>query len=92
MKRFLGLSEEEIKENQKLWHEERIEPEEGDSGSSSGGDLRSIGISTGDINNDLETSETVGDGSTEGGMGGMDDMGGGMPPAGDMGAAPPPPA
>jgi hypothetical protein len=89
MKRFLGLSEEEIKENQKLWHEERVEPEEGDSSGSTGGDLRSVGISTGDINSDLETSETVGDGSIEGDMGDMGDMGGGQPLA-PGGAAPAP--
>jgi hypothetical protein len=93
MKRFLGLSEEEIKENQKLWHEERTEPEEGEDGAK-GSDLRSIGISAGDIDSDLETSEGL-----EGGDG-MGDMGGDMgiaPPVGgpgDLGGAgaPPPPA
>jgi hypothetical protein len=54
--RFLGLSQEEIKENQKLWHEERSEPtDEGAKGS----DLRSVGISVNDIDNDIETSETM---------------------------------
>lgn len=99
MKRFLGLSEEEIKENQKLWHEERIEPGDDETEGNATGDLRSIGISSGDINSDLETSETVGDGSTEGDMsdlgevppdagGGMGNLGGGTatpPTAGGLG-------
>lgn len=56
MKRFLGLSEEEIADNEKLWGEERTEPE--DSGAK-GSDLRSIGISQADIEADTETAETV---------------------------------
>ena len=58
MERFLGLSQEEIKENQKLWHEERVEPEADDS-TAKGSDLRSIGISTSDIEGDIETAETM---------------------------------
>jgi hypothetical protein len=99
MKRFLGLSEEEIKENQKLWHEERVEPDDGETEGNVSGDLRSIGISTGDINSDLETSETVGDGLTDGDMsdlgevppdagGGPGNLGGGTatpPTAGGLG-------
>lgn len=94
MKRFLGLSEEEIKENQKLWHEERTTPEEGED-SATGSDLRSIGISPGDIGSDLEAAEGMEDQAGE-----MGDMGGAdagvappVAPAGDMGgaaAAPPP--
>lgn len=56
MKRFLGLSDEEIAENQKLWHEERSEPEDQ---TPKGSDLRSVGISTGDIEGDLESADTV---------------------------------
>jgi hypothetical protein len=63
MDRFLGMSQEEIKENQRLWHEERAEPEtEGAKGS----DLRSIGISTADVEGDLETSENMADQPEEG--------------------------
>jgi hypothetical protein len=58
MERFLGLSQEEIKENQKLWHEERTEPD-ADESSAKGSDLRSIGISTSDIDGDIETAETM---------------------------------
>ena len=56
MDRFLGLSQEEIKENQKLWREERLEPEETEA---KGTDLRSVGISTGDIDSDIETGEEL---------------------------------
>ena len=58
MERFLGLSQEEIKENQKLWHEERVEPEDSEN-APKGSDLRSIGISTSDIDTDLETAENI---------------------------------
>lgn len=78
MKRFLGLSEEEIKENQKLWHEERTEPGADEGGATAGSDLRSIGISAGDIDSDLETSENMDDEA------GMTD-----PMTGDAGVAPP---
>jgi hypothetical protein len=56
MTRFLGLTEEEIEENQRLWFEEREEPEDSEASS---GDLRSIGISSGDIETDTETIENT---------------------------------
>ena len=56
MERFLGLSQEEIKRNQKLWMEEKVEPEDQ---SAKGTDLRSVGISTGDIDSDLDTAEQL---------------------------------
>jgi hypothetical protein len=51
LERFLGLSEEEIARNEELWHEEKgsnydIDPE--------GSDLRSVGVSPGGIDADLE--------------------------------------
>jgi len=54
LERFLGLSEEEINKNERMWREENdkeieIDPE--------GKDLRSIGISSGDIETDLQTGE-----------------------------------
>jgi hypothetical protein len=58
MQRFLGLTEEEIEENSKLWFEEREEPEKSES---KGNDLRSIGISPGDIDQDAETAENLPD-------------------------------
>lgn len=63
MKRFLGLSDEEIAENQKLWHEERTEPE--DQGAK-GTDLRGVGLSTGDIDSDLEAGEDLASGGDTG--------------------------
>lgn len=56
MTRFLGLTEEEIEENQRLWFEEREEPEDSEASSS---DLRSIGISQGDLETDTETIENT---------------------------------
>jgi hypothetical protein len=58
MQRFLGLTEEEIEENSRLWFEEREEPEDSDA---QGGDLRSIGISQGDMETDAETAENLSD-------------------------------
>jgi hypothetical protein len=56
MKRFLGLSEEEIKENEKLWKEEN-----GLAANSQGADaasqMRSAGITAGSIGADLESQE-----------------------------------
>jgi hypothetical protein len=56
MQRFLGLSQEEIKQNEKLWHEERTEPEDQ---KAKGSDLRGIGLSTADIDADLESAENM---------------------------------
>jgi hypothetical protein len=58
MERFLGLNQEEIKKNEKLWHEERTKPSDEDS-DAKGSDLRSIGLSTSDIEGDLETAENI---------------------------------
>jgi hypothetical protein len=54
LERFLGLTEEEINKNEKMWREENnkevdVEPK--------GSDLRSIGISSGDIQSDIDTGE-----------------------------------
>lgn len=64
MTRFLGLSEEEIEENQRMWFEEREAPEDSET---SGSDLRSIGISQGDLETDSETAEDMTE-PEEGGM------------------------
>jgi len=58
MTRFLGLTEEELEENQRLWFEEREEP---DTSEPSGSDLRSIGISSGDLETDEESAENLPD-------------------------------
>lgn len=54
LERFLGLTQEEINKNERLWREEHnkeldIEPE--------GSDLRSIGVSVGDLESDIEAGE-----------------------------------
>ena len=51
LERFLGLTEEEIAKNEKLWKEERSKPEDN---SAQTADLRSVGISSGDIQSDTD--------------------------------------
>ena len=68
LERFLGLSEEEISKNEKMWREENdkeieIEPQ--------GNDLRSIGVSVGDIEADAQTGEDMNAPEPEDGL---DDM------------------
>jgi len=63
LQRFLGLTEEEIAENQQLWEEERETPEDENI---KGGDLRSIGISASDMDSDLEQAEAGEEGGEEG--------------------------
>jgi hypothetical protein len=57
MKRFLGLSEDEITENEELWEQERSQP---DMQTNSGQDLRSVGISPAGIESDIETGAELG--------------------------------
>ena len=56
LKRYLGLTEEEIQENEELWAEERSEPE---SAPASGQDLRSVGITPADLESDITTGENL---------------------------------
>ena len=56
LERFLGLSEEEIQKNEKLWREERDNPE---SQPTQGQDLRSVGISPGNMETDIGTGEEI---------------------------------
>jgi hypothetical protein len=56
LKRFLGLTEEEIQENEKMWKEERDEPE---LQTTQGQDLRSIGITPGGMEQDIATGEEL---------------------------------
>ena len=89
MQRFLGLTEEEIEENSRLWFEEREQPEDSEA---TGSDLRSIGISAGDIETDSDNAENLPDEENQGDQ---------MPPeigpavagpeAMPAGGAPPPP-
>ena len=56
LQRFLGLSEEEIKENEKLWREEKNKNEDVEP---VGSDLRSVGISGGDLESDASAGEEM---------------------------------
>jgi hypothetical protein len=56
LQRFLGLTEEEIKENEKLWREEKNKDEDVEA---VGSDLRSVGISAGDLESDNEAGEEM---------------------------------
>jgi hypothetical protein len=92
MKRYLGLSDEEILENEQLWQEERDQPE---LQTQSGQDLRSVGISPADIESDIGVGEefaAVG-GAPEGGITpGVDAVpGGAAAGAGPAGGAAPVP-
>jgi hypothetical protein len=53
MQRFLGLTEEEIQENSKLWREERDEPATEVAGS----DLRGVGITPGGLDADISAAD-----------------------------------
>jgi hypothetical protein len=81
LKRYLGLTEDEIIENQKLWKEEHVDINDQESAPS---DLRNIGITPGGIDSEMETF-----GEPEMG-GGMPEGEGGVPEAGAEGEGAPP--
>jgi len=56
MERFLGLTEEEITRNEKMWREEHNKDSDAEP---TGSDLRNIGVSAGDIETDMDTAETM---------------------------------
>ena len=66
LERFLGLSEEEIKKNEKLWEEEN-KKEVVDT--PSGNDLRNIGVSSSDLKADQDTADEIEQGEEEAAMG-----------------------
>ena len=72
MERYLGLTEEEVKKNEEMWREERDEPE---LNKVQGQDLRSVGVTPGAMQTDIETGEEIA---------GMEPAG----PAGETAAAP----
>jgi Bacteriophage T4-like portal protein (Gp20) len=73
MKRYLGLTEEELVENEQLWKEERDEPE---LETTQGQDLRSIGVTPAGLEADIQTGEELAGTET------------GMPPGGPEGGMP----
>jgi hypothetical protein len=56
MKRYLGLTEEEIVENETLWAEERDEPE---LTTTQGQDLRSIGVTPAGLESDIAAGQEL---------------------------------
>jgi hypothetical protein len=56
LERFLGLSEEEITKNEKMWREEHDKDEDIEP---TGSDLRNIGVSAGDLDTDLDTADSL---------------------------------
>lgn len=56
LKRYLGLTEEEIQENEELWHEERTDP---DAPTAQGSDLRGVGVTPADFEGDIATGEEM---------------------------------
>ena len=56
MQRFLGLTEEELRQNEELWAEESDNIE---ATPTTGSDLRSVGISPGDIDSDLTAGADI---------------------------------
>ena len=69
MERFLGLTEEEISKNEKMWREENDKEIEIDP---QGSDLRSIGVSVGDIESDTQTGEDMNAPEPEDGLDNME--------------------
>jgi len=65
LERFLGLTEEEIKKNEKMWDEENSKEVEQDA---KGSDLRNIGVSTGDFDADQSTADELENAPEEGDM------------------------
>ena len=65
LERFLGLTEEEIKKNEKMWDEENSEEVNQDA---KGSDLRNIGVSTGDFDADQSTADELETAPEEGEM------------------------
>jgi hypothetical protein len=88
LERFLGLTKEEIAENERLWREENDENLQMP-GTDSAGEMRGVGISSAGISADIDGAEDIldtGEAPIEGGEG--------APPETATGAAPgtPPPA
>jgi len=79
LKRFLGLSEEEMLENETMWREENNVTDEEETGSA-GSDLRGVGVTPGDMDADLgdledfEAEDDLDLGPDEAGAGGELDV------------------
>jgi hypothetical protein len=89
LERFLGLTEEEIKQNEEMWREERDNPE---MQAATGQDLRSVGITPGGLETDIQTGEEIGAMEPAGAAGTPGVDAGLAGPGAPAGAAPTPPA
>jgi hypothetical protein len=90
LKRYLGLTEEEIAENEQLWGEERDQAEPA---TTTGSDLRGVGVTPADFEGDIAMGQemsTLGPPGAETGAPGALPAGG-VPPGGQPGAAVIPP-
>ena len=91
LKRYLGLTEEEIAENEELWHEERDQAEPA---GTTGSDLRGVGVNPADFEGDIAMGQemsTLGAPGAETGAPGAAPAGA-VPTGGQPGAAVVPPA
>jgi hypothetical protein len=84
LKRFLGLTEEEITENEEMWREERGSAE---LETTQGQDLRAIGVTPAGLESDIQTGEEIATGVELQAAG---QPPGAAPPAGQPAATPPP--
>jgi hypothetical protein len=91
LQRYLGLSKEEIMENEQMWLEERDDPM---NSMAKGSDLRSVGVTPGGMEADLGMGADLGGGDMGGDMGAAPagEAGGAAPAAAPGPAAAPPPA
>ena len=92
LERYLGLTKEEIVENEKMWREEREQPE---LQTTQGQDLRSIGITPAGLETDIQTGQDLSNltpvGAEAGAVGGAPGASAtGMTGPGVAAAAPPP--
>lgn len=85
LKRFLGLTEEEMLENNQLWREENAKPAEVVEPDTS---LRNVGISAGGLESDLGGLEAPAEMPTEPEQGGAEGAAATAPVTGTAGAAP----
>jgi hypothetical protein len=83
--RYLGLTEEEMADNERMWNEEQGDTEKAPAGEAG---LRSVGISPGGLDSDLQAAEMPDLGGEEG----AEAPGVGAPGGAPMGAGAPPPA
>ena len=80
LERFLGLSEEEINKNEKMWREENGKDTDVEASSN---DLRNIGVSAGDIDSDLQTADSIENAPEEGAEAGGPEVAGPVTDAGN---------